>query len=1089
MRSLSASSLALLTAAVGLAGSSSAASCNCGYQDSQTGALYTDAIITYFNETEAAQNDVVFNPAKTPYAAGASTSGDSGTGPQSWVVAGDQLHRWEEGFTSTYRAGFNYNNTYIDNDERALALNIQPAELTTHASYGAQIVSRRRDIRFGSFRIDMKVPASINSGSILSAAALYNNSQTVNVGIFTSNLPENSTFRWSWSATGHDADPVKMNISKSGADNNFNYFEHRFDWLGAGGIRFANDAPNRTQGYLDTGKLKNYPSVAMPFSISHYATGEKSLSQGPPMKANATGYVRYVRIFFNSTLESRITGFEQTCTNAPEPLCDVDDTTLRGSTPFDIDAIAAILAPGHKYDPPKYAIICVTIFAGLFVIIALHGAIRQKLTSNGEEADSHPDLLFVDSQIKLVGNDSKRDFYDDEKDFETAANAWNTPNLLLHEHEEDEHSDDDEADPFEDDDDDDSLDAKVAGFESVDPEIRRSLSTHGTALPTLHSGPPSGAPSVHSNMSEENIGGRTPGGGFLSVDGSVSDFTHVTHQRPTFRMRDTYASSYASLNGPTAPIPGSSSAAQLAEQANASSTSIWQTRIVPWKPRKVNDAVGTLAAPALKRGQGQAARDDVLSSTDAPSADERKKSFLVRLLYSTAAGFRRQFSSPEDVKTTNSGANRVQYLNSIRGLCSFLIMVGNWLAIFQWVNGGTAHNQELNVWLTRLLGWLLAGWGRWKVAMFFVLPARVIANRYLLKGGLNSLADTTVRRFPRLAIPVLFAAAINYFLMEVDAYIWIRRLPSWSWSTWSYYESYKNAGEFVNMYVSLWFSMPPEVPVICLRYAIGILWVIPIMIQGTWCVLICALVAHEIKNHYKRYAFYFLCSFFSWYAGRIDSFFLLGFIVADMDNKLQYRKWFAIGLPLFPKRFGRLSKIRLHGQLIGWACLITGTLLVFLHDFKGPGRYFDSDEYGIKPSFVTGNPHRWTWSPGAHLEPDYFDVKWSTYISVLGFYILCDTCDAYRAFFTLRFWDFIADRSMSLFLLHGTIFWSWSAMITVLMASSGVPYWAAALVNFVSSMTILCFVCSIFTATIEKWGIQLSTALWRAMSGGLGRKL
>ncbi|CAD6887646.1 unnamed protein product [Tilletia controversa] len=1077
MRGLNALPLIFLTA-TGLAGAVGAASCNCGYQDPSTGNIWTDAIITYFNETEAA-NDIVFQPARSPHGNGNSDSGDSGTGSESWVVAGDQTHKWEEGFTATYRSGFNYNNTFLDGDEQALALNIQPAELTTHLSYGAQIVTRRRDILYGSFRVEMKLPATKNAGSIMQAAAQYNTSATVNVGIYSSNLPENGTFRWSYSATGQDAQPIKHNISLSDADNNFDFFEHRFDWLGAAGITWSNNAPNATQGMESTGPIEHHPSAAVPFSLSHYSNGEKTLSQGPPLNKNVTGYVRHARLFFNSTLESRQSSFVQLCANVPQPLCNTEDLTLRGSTEFGTDAIQTMLVPGMVFKAPKYAVISVTIFAGLFALILLHSAFRRRVTSSTE--GDHADVAFVDSQINIMTSASKTSFYEEDKDFETAANAWNTPNLLLKDdNSEDEDEDDDEKNPF-DDDDESSLEANVAGFESVDPDARRGHASLAT-LPTSRS-------LAHSTHSlESQFPPQTPGG-FLSVDGSLSDFPLALQQRPALRMRDTFSTSFQSLNGVNTPGLGTHSLADAGD--SASTTSVWQTRIVPWKARKVNDAVGTLAAPAINRGQGQATRGSTVETPSASSSSVAppKRHFIIRALRSTVAGIRRQFSSPEDVTLTNSGANRVQYLNSIRGLCSFLIMVGNWLAIFQWVNGGTPHNPELNIWLTRLLGWLLAGWGRWKVAMFFLLPSRVIANRYLLKGGLSSLADTTVRRFPRLAIPILFAAAINYFLMEVDAYIWIRRLPSWSWSSWSYYESYKNAGEFVNMYISLWYSMPPEVPVICLRYAIGILWVIPIMIQGTWCVLICALVAHEIKNHYKRYFFYFLCSFFSWYAGRIDLYFLLGFIVADMDNKLNYRKWFAIGVPLFPGASGRLGKIRLHGQIIGWVCLLTGTLLVFLHDFRAPGRYFDSDEFGVKLSFVTANPQSWRWSPDAHPEPDYFDLKFSTYLAVLGFYILCDTCETYRAFFTLRFWDYIADRSMSLFLLHGTIFWSWSAMVTILLASSGVPYWAATLINFVSSMAILCVVCSVFTATIEKWGIQLSTALWRAMSGGLGRKM
>lgn len=77
--------------------------------------------------------------------------------------------------------------------------------------------------------------------------------------------------------------------------------------------------------------------------------------------------------------------------------------------------------------------------------------------------------------------------------------------------------------------------------------------------------------------------------------------------------------------------------------------------------------------------------------------------------------------------------------------------------------------------------------------------------------------------------------------------------------------SFHNLGYFINDYISLWFTIPPAVPQLITTYATGILWTVPVIVQASWTVFTCALIAREFKNHYKRYLFYSLCIFISWY--------------------------------------------------------------------------------------------------------------------------------------------------------------------------------------------------------------------------------
>ena len=60
---------------------------------------------------------------------------------------------------------------------------------------------------------------------------------------------------------------------------------------------------------------------------------------------------------------------------------------------------------------------------------------------------------------------------------------------------------------------------------------------------------------------------------------------------------------------------------------------------------------------------------------------------------------------------------------------------------------------------------------------------------------------------PRLGVTVTGAILINYFLIQVDAFLWVRRLASRSWSVWSFYQDFELAGvgEFINDWFALWF--------------------------------------------------------------------------------------------------------------------------------------------------------------------------------------------------------------------------------------------------------------------------------------------
>lgn len=149
------------------------AACECGYFDPAINALRTDATITYFNKTGLA--DVVTMPAKSPSIYGNKQSGSTGQGQESWAVVGDLVNEYENSFGATFRSAVSHNNTFIDDMSQGLSLQVSPANIKTRIVNGSQIVTRRRDILFGSFRASIQ-PALANSegGTGFKFAVAYN---------------------------------------------------------------------------------------------------------------------------------------------------------------------------------------------------------------------------------------------------------------------------------------------------------------------------------------------------------------------------------------------------------------------------------------------------------------------------------------------------------------------------------------------------------------------------------------------------------------------------------------------------------------------------------------------------------------------------------------------------------------------------------------------------------------------------------------------------------------------------------------------------------------------------------------------------
>lgn len=168
------SAIALLGGATALQ-TLSISDCSCGYRDSSSGELYTDAIIVYFNETTTLPSDIFF--------------------------AQDFAHTKELGWNSIYRQGALPDNVLISNASQvqwlenvqnpdSLELYLDPST-NGHLVNGGSVKSRRQDILHGTFRASMRSPHMWEGGSALSMMLYYNDTSSLEIDMCNMNNPDN----------------------------------------------------------------------------------------------------------------------------------------------------------------------------------------------------------------------------------------------------------------------------------------------------------------------------------------------------------------------------------------------------------------------------------------------------------------------------------------------------------------------------------------------------------------------------------------------------------------------------------------------------------------------------------------------------------------------------------------------------------------------------------------------------------------------------------------------------------------------------------------------------------------------------------
>lgn len=338
--------------------------CSCGFYDASTKELFTDSIIVYFNET-------------------------SGLPIPDFQVESYQ-NNYEKDWNAIFRQATDPENLQI-NDAGYLDFHIQPST-DVHVVKGSSMKTVRQDIQYGSFRTLIKSPPRNVGGSAMTMMLKYNDTQTMEVDVMNTNYPAEA---WVGTFAGGEfpnryAGMNYTDLSKNAAANTnysvlalptttnnsvnaWDWTEYRVDWTKDYTNFYIGGNCTRTILHKED---EGMPSVPMQFFLKHWSIGNKYSMEGPP-RVESVASVRWVRMFFNSSIMSvdQHTQFVERCSITEA--CSMDDITIRGSTFHPVESTEKWKQTRHKSVKRMPALWISVICIAFSSLLLLHAFLRR----------------------------------------------------------------------------------------------------------------------------------------------------------------------------------------------------------------------------------------------------------------------------------------------------------------------------------------------------------------------------------------------------------------------------------------------------------------------------------------------------------------------------------------------------------------------------------------------------------------------------------------------------------------------------------------------------------------------------------------
>ncbi|KAG0645649.1 hypothetical protein D0Z07_8553 [Hyphodiscus hymeniophilus] len=929
-------------------------------------------------------------------------------------------HRYDIGWNTMYRQGAKSVNAEIALDRNSkgspqgLALYCDPGTKEGLVP-GSSIRTARKDIFFGSFRSYMRAPRKWLDGSALSMALFHNKTERWDMDIMNTNnnsqawvsMVANGEFANTWLGTNF------TNISAADMDP-WGYLEYRVDWTRDRMdfyIQNSTGTPILWKSYTNS----SLPSTPAPLQFQHWSSGNKFTTMGPP-GVQAEANIGYTRLFFNSSLANDTSrqAFDERC--SVQSACLMDNNSLRGATNYTSEA----LKPWKQYNKP-WAV--KDIWIPLLIVISFSG-------------------VFAFVTVKTV----YRRF------------SWDELNIFLGRK---------------------KRETKQRAPSPATSDTSTSAGTTTTYLSTPHTSHHT-AHSTSQDTTNGSVHGRYP---------RVASFNTLSPP-PTYSGTHTPAPMYqtpATSEGPTRnnsvddltidpmpmPLPGHGN---LARNDSASSNLYMAGRGT--KANRLADVrSGEGSHPETHLGGAFPLAS--LSSTLLASAPEIAAARSKFIEGNEKSGATPDVPAKESKPETTAAAavaaagdkaplvrQRVDYLAGFIAISAILVTLNHFGQTF-WdsvVNPAARAHYSSETWARKTFAtyFLDPLW----IGPFLMISTRFLVSNYLRTGKLDNMAQKIVSRPFRLLTPVVFIATLEYFLTDSGALNWLEYLPSVTWSQWPFTSIVANPGVFISELLQLAYLIPNAAPNITYNYSTGVLWTIPVQLQGAWQTLLALIMVKECKTPWKRFAFYSFCIVNHWYALSWGSYYYAGVLLADLDLTFKYKTW------LYARWWAYYPLL-----LFLIACTLGGFTIDMIVQWTGVN--YATYEYGWHPDIPTGLPLS---QAGNAVYPDYFIPRLNALIVTVAMQMVVEICPSLQKVLSIKPLQWLFPHVFTIYLIHGFIFWSVGSWACVTIFNYGLPYWATGLLTGSICYFVL-FACLPFlTPPIEAVGKNFTLSLWEHAS-------
>ena len=349
------------------------------------------------------------------------------------------------------------------------------------------------------------------------------------------------------------------------------------------------------------------------------------------------------------------------------------------------------------------------------------------------------------------------------------------------------------------------------------------------------------------------------------------------------------------------------------------------------------------------------------------------------------------------------------------------------------------------------------------IGPFFLTSARFVTANYLLTGDLLVVAEKIVTRLFRLMLPVTAMVMFEYFFVECDATKWLEYLPSVTWSTWPFIKGYSNFGNFLSELLELIYLMPNAAPIITFNYCTRVLWTVPVQLQGSWTALLAIIVAREVSTPWKRFGFYTFCVVNHWYALSWGSYFYCGIMLADLSVTYKWQPY-----------LHRRPFIYYPLLLLCVSFAISGPTLDLLTARSEID--YAAYEYGIHPNSTSGLPIS---EAGRAVSPVFFVPRLNGLVFAVGLQAAVELSPAIQKMLSFQLLMIMFPHILTIYLLHGFIFWTFGSWLCAFLAARGLIYWLNILVVALSSYVILVITTPLVTPVLDCLSKTSTMDIWR----------